>query len=100
MWDGDGGNNQWSNAANWVAGIVPVDGDVVLFPDGPAQRDVLCNLTPASRVFDSLRFGDCKEMVRSVASYFFGFGIWRLSAFALFVPGISLKLTPTRPPTL
>lgn len=38
-WDGDGGNADWSTAANWSA-APPGSGETATFPDGPANKTV------------------------------------------------------------
>lgn len=36
-WSGAGGNALWSNGANWIGGVAPVQGDNLHFPAGAAQ---------------------------------------------------------------
>jgi hypothetical protein len=36
-WDGGGGDNHWTTAANWVGDVAPNPGDDLLFPGGAAQ---------------------------------------------------------------
>jgi autotransporter-associated beta strand protein len=36
-WDGGGGNNNWTTAANWVGDVAPNPGDDLAFPSGAAQ---------------------------------------------------------------
>lgn len=37
-WSGASGTG-WNTASNWVEGIVPADGDDLVFPDNPVSRD-------------------------------------------------------------
>ena len=52
-WDGGGGNNKWSTAANWVGDVVPAVGDDLVFPIGAAQL-ANTNDLPAGTVFNSI----------------------------------------------
>ena len=36
-WDGGGGNDSWSTAANWVGDVAPTDGSNLVFPSGAAR---------------------------------------------------------------
>src|SRR3954464_8522976 len=33
-WSGAGADQNWSTSANWVGGVAPSSGSVVIFPDG------------------------------------------------------------------
>lgn len=55
LWDGDGGNTQVTNSANWVAGLAPVAGDSLIFPTGPANKTVFNNL-PNLAALNAIRF--------------------------------------------
>ena len=37
VWDGGGANGFWTNAANWVGNILPVNGDGLVFPTNAAR---------------------------------------------------------------
>ena len=52
-WDGGGGDNKWSTAANWVGDVVPAVGDDLVFPIGAAQL-ANTNDLPAGTVFNSI----------------------------------------------
>lgn len=52
-WDGGGGNDKWSTAANWVGDVVPAVGDDLVFPLGAAQL-ANTNDLPAGTVFNSI----------------------------------------------
>ncbi len=38
-WDGGGGDNKWSTAANWAGDMAPAAGDHLVFPAGAAQLE-------------------------------------------------------------
>lgn len=52
-WNGLGGDSNWSTAANWASGIVPVAGDQLVFPVSAAQTTNVNNLTAGTN-FDSI----------------------------------------------
>ncbi len=53
VWDGGGGDNNWTTAANWVGDVAPAAGDNLLFPAGAAQLDNI-NDYPSSIVFGTI----------------------------------------------
>lgn len=55
VWDGGGGGNLWSAAANWVGDVVPQQGDNIVFPDGVAKSPTFDAGTNA--VFNTVLFG-------------------------------------------
>ena len=57
IWDGGGGvDHNWTTAANWNPDAVPVAGDSLTFPAGPAQK-AANNDFPAGTAFGSILFG-------------------------------------------
>jgi hypothetical protein len=52
-WDGGGGDNRWSTAANWVGDVAPLPGDKLVFPAGIAKTDLL-NDYPTGTTFGSI----------------------------------------------
>jgi pimeloyl-ACP methyl ester carboxylesterase len=52
-WDGGGGDNKWSTAANWVGDVAPMAGDNLVFPEGAARLENM-NDFPATTVFGSI----------------------------------------------
>ncbi len=54
VWDGDGGDNRWSNPANWRAGVAPSANDDLVF--GLAGLTETENDLPAGTAFRSLWF--------------------------------------------
>jgi RHS repeat-associated protein len=54
VWDGDGGDNRWSNPANWRAGVTPSANDDLVF--GLAALTETENDLPAGTAFRSLWF--------------------------------------------
>lgn len=71
-WDGDGGNANWSNAANWVAGIVPRAGDSVLFPAGPANKTINYDLGAPLPIHNSARFTGADYVIGGIPIAFDG----------------------------
>ena len=53
-WVGGGGNNHWSNAANWLSGVAPSGGDQLIF-QGTSLTSTQNDLT-AGTSFQSLEF--------------------------------------------
>src|SRR6516165_9858077 len=53
IWSGAGGNNNWSNPANWVGNIAPHAGDDLVFPGG-AARTSPANDFSANTTFNSI----------------------------------------------
>lgn len=45
IWDGDGGDNLWSTAANWDTNSVPTGSDVAQVPSGPFTIDIESDVT-------------------------------------------------------
>ena len=43
VWDGGGGDNNWSTALNWVGDVVPVSGDTVTFNSTSPKNAVIDN---------------------------------------------------------
>jgi autotransporter-associated beta strand protein len=73
-WTGAGGNDLWSNAANW-SGAVPGAGATLIFPTGASRLTSVNDLTPgtkfASLVFQDQGFtvsGNAIGLTRSVTS--------------------------------
>jgi hypothetical protein len=52
-WDGGGGDNKWTTAANWVGDIAPLPGENLIFPTGANQLESV-NDYPADTVFGSI----------------------------------------------
>ncbi len=53
IWDGGGGDNKWSTAANWVGDVKPLPGDNLLFPTGAKQLESV-NDYSTTTVFGSI----------------------------------------------
>jgi hypothetical protein len=52
-WDGGGGDNKWTTAANWVGDVKPLAGDNLVFPAGAARLNNI-NDYPANAIFGSI----------------------------------------------
>jgi autotransporter-associated beta strand protein len=52
-WTGGAANDNIDQAANWNPAVVPNAGDRMLFPSGPADRDVIDNI-PGATPYDAL----------------------------------------------
>ena len=50
VWDGGGGNDKWSTAANWVGDTAPIDGDAVRFAGATRKANSNDLLTSVSGV--------------------------------------------------
>lgn len=59
-WDGEGADNNFSTAANWVGDTVPVDGDAITFDvtdgSGIVDADILTNDLPAGLQLSGITF--------------------------------------------
>ena len=64
-WSGDGGDNNWSDGANWVGGDAPTDGASLLFPDGAAR---LASNDDLGAGFQSIRLSSTAPGTRSPAT--------------------------------
>jgi len=64
VWRGLAANGDWSQIANWGAGLVPADGDSVEFPDAP--KPINTNNLPTVR-YNQLRFTGTSGVVRVLA---------------------------------
>ncbi len=47
IWNGGGGDNNWSTAANWSGGAAPLSGDNLVFPAGAKQLENVNDYTNA-----------------------------------------------------
>ncbi len=56
-WDGGGGDNNWTTAANWVGDIAPQGGDSLVFPVG-APRQTTTNDFDSGTWFDGITIAD------------------------------------------
>ncbi len=57
FWSGAGTSGFWSEGANWAGGVVPANGDDLIFPGGAARYNNTNDLAPDT-AFASLRFTD------------------------------------------
>ena len=64
VWRGQAANGDWSQPANWVANLVPADGDSVEFPDAP--KPINTNNLPTVR-YNQLRFTGTSGVARVLA---------------------------------
>jgi hypothetical protein len=55
-WSGNGPDNSWSDAANWLENIPPAAGDDLFFPDGAARMATSTNDLTAGTVVNSINF--------------------------------------------
>jgi autotransporter-associated beta strand protein len=55
VWSGLGPDNTWSDPANWVGGVAPAPGDLLVFPSGAAQESNV-NDYPAGSIFNAILF--------------------------------------------
>jgi hypothetical protein len=47
-WSGNGSNNKWTTAANWVGGVAPLPGDSLVFPAGAARLTNFNDFVPGT----------------------------------------------------
>ncbi len=56
QWTGNGADNNWTTAANWIGSVAPSAGDDLVFPLLGAVRRVNVNNFPANTTFNSIQF--------------------------------------------
>jgi fibronectin-binding autotransporter adhesin len=56
IWDGSGGDGNWTNANNWASNFRPLIGDTLFFPAGAARTSNFCNYATGTP-FTSIHFG-------------------------------------------
>ena len=55
IWDGGGGNDNWTTGVNWVGDVAPLAGATLIFPSG-AARLTNVNDFPAGTAFQDIIF--------------------------------------------
>ncbi len=65
VWDGGGGDNKWSTAANWVGDVCPADGDDVVF-SGSTRTSPVCDASFDGMTLGSVTFASPGFTVTSV----------------------------------
>ena len=57
VWDGGGGNANWTTGANWIGDAAPVAGDTLIFPDSGLQKTNTNNFAAGTNFNDLIFTG-------------------------------------------
>ncbi len=97
-WDGGGGDNNFKSGANWVSGVAPTPGDVLLF-DG-ASRGTPNNNFAANTVFNGISFASTASLPFTLSGNAMSLAGDLTDNTAAFLQAINLNLKLLQAPTV